>query len=182
MKIIHMIYPVIGIMLALMLCITPVAAVSADDFEIDIEMNKDGMSGTYTYRNINNPDEEYIEIITDGTEVLNSIVTFKPANIPDAPVMVVNTTRALLFLHPYTHIYLPMSVDEWEIKYYSEKYDYTNPYLQPDDKYLKNAGVVNLKEYFGHNIRNGLYLELSWDQYINSMCYVLHTWDIPDVD
>ena len=174
-------YIIIGIMMALVLCITPVAAVSADDFEIDVEMNKDGMSGTYTYFNVNNQSEEYIKIITDGTEVLNSIVTFKPANIPDAPTMVVKTTRALIFLHPYTYIYLPMSVDEWEIKYYSEKYDYTNPYLQPDDKYLKNAGVVNLNEYFGKDVKVGLYLELSWDQYINSMCRPLHSWTIPEV-
>ena len=168
-------------MLVLMLCISPVVAVSGTDFDIDVEMNKDGMSGTYTYFNVNNQSEEYIMITTDGTEVLNSIVTFKPANIEGAPVMVVKTTRALIFLHPYTYIYLPMSVDEWEIKYYSRKYDYSNPYLQPDDEYLKNAGTVNLNEYFKNCIRNGLWLEISWDQYIHAPCCPLHIWSIPEV-
>lgn len=43
------------IMLALVLCISPVAAVSGDDFEVVID--KSGDINTYTYFNKNNPDE-----------------------------------------------------------------------------------------------------------------------------
>ena len=120
-----------GIMMALVVCITPVAAVSADDFEIVTK--KDGKLNTYTYSNVNNPDEGYTRITTDSTRY--SYVTFKPANIPDAPVMVVDTDRP-------ADIYLTRIDDEWEIKYYSS----SGPISQPNDKYLKNAGVVNLNE------------------------------------
>ena len=127
MKIIHVI---IGIMLALMLCITPVAAVSADDFKIDVE--EDGKLSKYTYCNVNKPKEKYIQITTYSTRY--SLITFQPANIPGAPVMVVNTG------HRSSDIFLPRSVDEWEIKSYGSD----KPFDQPDDKLLKNAGVVNL--------------------------------------
>ena len=113
MKIIRMIYPVIGIVLVLALCITPVAAVSADDFNVDV---KEGYYyKTYTYSYVDKPKEKYIEIITDGTHGLYSYVTFKPANIKGAPVMVVDTGNT----DKHVTIYLPHSVDEWEIKYYS---------------------------------------------------------------
>ena len=67
-------------MLALVVCITPVAAVSADDFEIVFD-NKSYFE-KYTYSNMNNPGETYISIITYGTHWYDSYVTFKPANIP----------------------------------------------------------------------------------------------------
>ena len=126
------IYLLIGIMLALMLCITPVAAVSADDFEVVIDM--DGKQNTYTYFNVNDPDEKYTKITTDSTRY--SFVTFKAANIKGAPVMIVNTTNK------NANIYLPKSVDEWVIKSYSTS-EYM-PYL--DSKYIKYLGVVNLNE------------------------------------
>ena len=147
------IYLLFGIMLALMLCITPVAAVTGDDFEVLINYPK---LDTYTYFNMNDPDEEYTEINTEGTRWSKSFVTFKPANIPGAPVMIVNTESE-------RDIRLPQSVDDWEIKFYSS----SERMFHLDDKYLKNAGVVNLKKFFGKGIWNGLELELSsWDQKI----------------
>ena len=46
--------------MALVVCITPVAAVSADDFEI-VTM-RDGEYTNYEYHNVNNPVEEYTRI------------------------------------------------------------------------------------------------------------------------
>ena len=155
MKIIHMIYPVIGIVLALVLCISPVVAVSADDFEIVVdnpEVNK------YKYFNVNNQSEKYTEIYTQGTYALRSFVTFKPANIPDAPMMVVNTDHERF-------IYLPRSVDVWEIKYYTYKGVLHS--LVP--KYLKNTCTINLNEVFGDHVEDGLWLELNIGQYISGI-------------
>ena len=143
----------IGLALALMLCISPVAAVSGTDFE-DVFEVVDGVD-TYKYLNKNNPDEKYTDIHYVGTFSLKSFVTLKPANIPDAPTMIVDTNGR-------GNIYLPQSVDEWEIKYYSRCFK--KPSLTP--KYLKNAGVVNLNEFFGEHILDGLHLELSWGQCI----------------
>ena len=177
MKFIHMIYPVIGIMLALVLCITPVAAVSGSDFDIDIENDEDGFPLTYIYHNVNNPNDEYIHIDVRGTLWLYSVVTFKPANVPDAPVMVVTTPNHKRSIH------LSSSVDEWEIKYYSTAKQSVS---LPDDKYLKNAGVVNLYKVFGEYIYvNNLILNLKWEQAITCpltsyMCAI--TYVIPDVD
>jgi hypothetical protein len=153
-------------MLILALCITPVAAVSADDFEIVFDRSI--YSDKYTYCNVNNPDEQYTEIFTLGTFCLYSLVTFKPANIPDAPTMVVDTCCI-------SKIKLPRSVDEWEIKYYS-KYGDIPPL---NDEYLKNAGVVNLNEEFKEFTEWRLYLELSWGQYIISEILPLIRWSIP---
>ena len=163
----------IGIMMALMLCITPVAAVSGDDFEI--VTGKDGRLNMYKYCNMNNPDEEYIDIYTiAGTRWLNSLVTFKPANISDAPVMVVDTSNKNAFIN------LSRSVDDWEIKFYSSP----DSFSQPDPKYLKNAGVVNLNKFFEKCISKRLLLELSWGQTISGP-YPLYSsliYTIPDVD
>ena len=56
------------------------------------------------------PNEEYIWITTSGTFKLYSLVTFKPANIDDAPLMVIDTYRNKVTIG------LPRSVDEWEVK------------------------------------------------------------------
>ena len=182
MKIIRMI---IGIMMALMLCITPVAAVSADDFEIVIYKSDEkniftGSSklSTYTYRNLNNMSEEYIWINTTGTNNMFSYVTFKPANIPDAPTMVVDTGGSTLALPALVTIYLPRSVDEWEIKYYSRLTEY--PTIT--DECLKNAGTVNLNKFFGEYIRHGLFMRLSMTQCLHTVQYSSYYWFIPDVD
>ena len=107
-----------------------------------------------------------------------SYVTFKPANIEGAPVMVVNTGESTLALPAKVSIYLPMSVDEWEIKYYSR----LNEYPLLTDEYLKNAGTINMNEQFGHYIRYGLSLELSLNQRLHAVqcpsCSVC--WLIPE--
>ena len=170
MKIIRMI---IGIAVALMLCITPVAAVSVDFFIVEVVKDEDDTIKSYKYRNILNRSEEYIKITTDSTNYLFSLVTFKPANIDYwSPLMVVDTCNE-------TTIYLPRCVDEWEIKYYSK---FGGPIDQPDDKYLKNAGVVNLNEHFGKYIEKGLYLEVKWGQWLHSVQRTSCYWCIPDVD
>ena len=163
----------IGIMLALVVCITPVAAVSADDFEVDVEEGY--YYKTYTYTYVDKPKEKYIEIITDGTYGMYSYVTFKPINIKNASVMVVDTGNTDKLIT----IYLPRSVDEWEIKYYS----CFDSFSQPDDKYLKNAGTVNLKKFFEKCISEGLWLELSLGQYIASSHKVITgiRYSLPDV-
>lgn len=82
----------------------------------EIVCTADGKYWSYKYRSINNPSEKYTKIYTEGTSWLDSYVTFKPANIPDAPEMVVYTycgrwgNRSIL---------LPRSVGKWDIKYYS---------------------------------------------------------------
>jgi hypothetical protein len=166
--------------LALMLCISPVAAVSADDFEVVITKSDEkniftGSSklSTYTYSNVNNQSEEYFWVNTTGTKNMFSYVTFKPANIPDAPEMVVETKNGS------KDIYLPQSVDVWDIKYYS----HSSPMSSPSHKYLKNAGVVNLNEYFKGEFRNYLYLELSLGQFIQGDFSTIFDkrWSIPEV-
>ena len=168
-------FMLIGLALALMLCISPVAAVSGDDFEIVHDDSQ--YYDTYKYRNVNDPDEKYINVFTVGTHWLVSLVTFKPANIPDAPDMVVNTFGQ-------RDIYLPQSVDEWEIKYYSRFW--YKPTLE--GKYLKREGVVNLNEEFRESLSHGewLNLELSNGQYIFTY-YIINDhiygerWHFPEV-
>ena len=126
----------------------------------------------HIYHNDTNPDEKYIQIFVNGTWFLNSYVTIKPAIIPDAPTMVVNT----YWFKGY--IDLPRGVDEWEIKYYSRFWYKPNI----ENKYLKNAGVVNLKKYFGRDIADGLHLELESGQYISTSLLGSSKWSIPDVD
>ena len=162
-------FMLIGIALALVLCISPVAAVSGNDF--GIENDESGDYESYTYHNVNDPNEKYTKIYTGGTRWLNSIVTFKPANIPDAPRIGVDTNKRAC-------IYLPQSVDEWEIKYYS-RFFFT-PRL--DDKYLKNAGIVNLNEFLEGCTSSELILELSWGQFISQKFDPQHRYNIPDVD
>lgn len=127
----------IGIMLALVLCITPVAAVSGTDFEIVID--ESGKIPTYKYYNLYTPGEKYICLHTDGTHWLTSLVTFKPAKFPDAPTMVVDTS----FYDK--KIYLTTTVDEWEIKVY---YSFSKRLHEPDPEYLDNAGVVSMRDTF----------------------------------
>jgi hypothetical protein len=180
----------IGLALALVLCISPVAAVSGDDFEIVIDDSGD--IPTYKYCNPNykkhpdcptSPGEKYFLISCRGTDWLKSFVTFKPANIPDAPTMMVDTNSKV-------NIYLPYySVDAWEIKYYSNFRKMSPPY----DKYLKNSGVLNMRDTFNPGYWGGgeLRLELSSDQYLWgystefnlwSFEFTYHDWYIPDVD
>lgn len=73
------VYMIIGTMLVLALCITPVAAVSGDDFDIIVSYGDSPWC--YYYRLISG--DKYTKIFTNGTFWLNSVVTFKPANIPD---------------------------------------------------------------------------------------------------
>jgi hypothetical protein len=167
----------IGTMLVLMLCISPVVAVSGSDFDIDIDNFNDDGHDTYKYYNKNIQYEKYIHIHTSGTSWLCSLVTFKPANIPDAPVMVVDTS------YYEKEILLTNSVDEWEIKYYSA---FGKRLKNPDEKYLKNKGVFNLNELFGEYISKGSWLELqlSRGQYIwcpDAIPYGPEI-DIPEVD
>jgi hypothetical protein len=166
----------IGTMLVLALYITPVVAVSGSDFEDVVEV-VDGVD-TYKYLNRNNLSEEYTLIETSGTHWLQSFVTFKPANIPDAPTMEVDT-----FSDNHVYIYLPRSVDDWEIKYYSCEEEFN---LYPCKAYLKNSGVVNLNEKFGGYISQGCELDLmlSWGQCIwcPSGFPFSKIWYIPDVD
>lgn len=77
-----------------------------------------------------------------------------------------------------TYICLTQSVDDWEIKYYS-RYLYT---CKPHTKYLKNAGVVNLNEYFGASISHDLKLELRTGQYIYPTDNPDFKYTIPDAD
>lgn len=170
----------IGLALVLALCISPVAAVSGTDFKIVFDDSGD--IPTYKYSNPNykvhpncpnSPGEKYYKIHTSGTYWLKSFVTFKPADIPDAPTMMVDTNDK-------ADIYLPYySVDEWEIKYYS----ITHP-INPGEqvKYLKNKGVVNLYEKFGHLLSDGLILELSTGQYIHPSGFDYPRYYIPEVD
>jgi hypothetical protein len=168
-------FMLIGVALALMLCISPVAAVSGSEFKIVIDDSGD--IPTYTYKNRAYPNEKYIHIHTSGTNWFCSLVTFKPANIPDAPVMVVDTSYC------EKEILLTNSVDKWEIKYYSS---FWYKPTEPDPEYLKYAGVFNLNELFGEYISKGSWLELqlSRGQYIwcpDAIPYGPEI-DIPDVD
>jgi hypothetical protein len=89
-------------------------------------------------------------------------------------VEVVDTTNKIW------NIYLSRSVDKWEIKYYSRFL--ISPGL--DDNYLKNAGVVNLKVFFGKYSWTDLRLDLSFGQFIWCPMGGTHspTYYIPDVD
>jgi hypothetical protein len=162
----------IGIALALMLCTSTVGAVSGGDFDIDIDNFNDDGHDTYKYYNKYAQYDKYIHIHTSGTNWLCSLVTFKPANIPDAPVMVVDTS------YYEKEILLTNTVDKWEIKYYSV---FGKRLKNPDSKYLKNAGVVNLNEFFGEHIKDGLNLELSTGQYIYPMYRLDLKYTIPSV-
>ena len=157
----------------LALCISPVAAVTGDDFEI--VTRKDGEYTNYEYHNVNNPVEEYTRIIPGNIKCgWRSFVTFKPANIEGAPVMVVDTYCK------EAYIYLPRSVDEWEIKYYhGDSYNLAISYL--DDKYLKNAGVVNLNKVFGDHVKDGLWLEIFYGLRIESLNNPSPIYRIPEV-
>ena len=150
MKIIHVI---ISIMMALVLCITPVAAVSADDFEVDIYKTEPSHGhATYKYWNLNNKSEVYTYIATDHTIFLDSQITFKPANIPDAPEMVVNTWCK------DAQIYLPRSVDEWEIKCYichcALTYD-DSPSSRVHHYHLICADVIDINEFIEYYRKTG---------------------------
>ena len=169
-------YIIIGIMMVLMLCISPVVAV--DFYMVDVDKDEDGVIQSYTYRNILNKSEEYIKISSKGTTILCSLVTFEPVNVPYTPRMVVHTTDCYdIKVNSPVYIYLPKSVDEWEIKYYSHHRSF---YTQ-EPKYLKNAGTINLNEYFGEYIWDGLYLELGVDQKIFPLDSPEPCWSIPDV-
>lgn len=172
-------YLLIGIVIILGLFICPASAFTGDDFRIKID--ESGLIYSYKYTNINNPDEEYFEIFTQGTTVLHSYVTFKPANIPDAPKLVVSTYGGINESVPLPRQFsmprqfsLPKSVDEWEIKYYSSLcYE-----PKPKPWALKNACVINLNEYFGESAHY-LHLELSAGQFIVSDTAKMYI--IPDV-
>lgn len=129
---------------------------------------KDDDTDAYKYLNVNDPNEKYIQIYTEGRINMDSVVTFKPANIPGAPVIEASS---------YADISLPQSVDEWEIKYYSNVWPMSSPL--PED--LKNAGVVNLKEFFGEYISEGLLLKVSTGQYIAPLDYREFRYYIPEV-
>ncbi|HJJ81202.1 MAG TPA: hypothetical protein O0X21_03780 [Methanocorpusculum sp.] len=172
----------IGLALALMLCISPVSAGTSSGAGYEAPWDEYGHYEKYRYRALYNQSEEYITIWTEGTLYCDSFVSFRPANIPDAPTMVVRT-------HPIAHMkkydkiyfYLPRSVDEWVIKYYSFPGRMPNYY----DDCLKNKGVFNLNELFGEYISKGSWLELqlSRGQYIwcpDAIPYGPEI-DIPDV-
>lgn len=163
------VYMIIGTMLVLALYITPVVAVSGSDFE-DVFEVVDGVD-TYKYLNLNDPDEKYTKIECTRTYILKSFVTFRPHNIPDAPKMLVHTNKGSRI------IYLPKSVDEWEIEYYSRFW--YEPNLAKE--YLKCSGVVNLNSYFGKYIEKGLELILSSSQSIASVQRTTLYWAIPSV-
>ena len=154
-----------------MLCISPVAAFTGDEY-IDV-LDESGDIPSYTYKNWAYLNEEYFHIHTDGTKLLYSLVTFKPANIPDAPKMFVYTNGKC-------DIYLPKSADEWEIKYYSRWRHEPNICVE----HLKCAGVVNLNEYFKECISDKLYLEISIGQSIvgKGPRNTAYSYDIPDVN
>lgn len=141
--------------------------VTSDYFSVDYQ---NGTPTIHYYRNVSNKNEMYFRIYTSGTSWLQSIVTFKPANIPDAPVMKVNTSKES------SNIYLPRSVDEWEIKYYS-RFLY-KPTLE--GKYLKNFGVINLNEYFGDYINNDLVLKLRTGQCLHPLGSDSPCYEIPE--
>jgi hypothetical protein len=163
------IYLLIGTMLALMLCISPVAAFTGDEY-IDV-VDESGDIPSYTYKNWAYLNEKYIHIFTKGTALKYSLVTFKPVNIPDAPKMYVYTNSKC-------DIYLPKSVDEWEIKFYSRWRHEPNICIGD----LKNSVVVDLKENFRHHVDEGLILELSKGQYIYPQGMDYFRYDIPEVD
>ena len=167
---------IIGIALVLALCISLVAAVSGTDFEVVKYGSGDIVS--YKYRNINDLNEEYTTIYTAGTKIKHSYVSFQPANIPNARLMMVNTDGN-------RKIFLPRSIDEWEIKFYSCWYEMDEGHGHHSVyhlSHLRNIGVVNLNEYFGEYVKTGLCLELSWGQFIAPPHDSSFRYSIPDVD
>jgi hypothetical protein len=126
---------------------------------------------TYFYFNVKNQNEKYIDIFTKGTAWQYSLFTFKPANDPLAPEMVINPRYV-------RYIYLPQSVDEWEIKYYNKYGDLS----YPDPKYLRRSGIINLNEFFEGYIPNGLYLDASMRCYISARRNHRVIWSIPGVN
>jgi hypothetical protein len=148
------------------------------DFEIKINESASVSFPTYKYCNKNDSNEKYIEIYTLGTTLLCSRVTIKPANMPDAPTMIVDTSSSSKCPKK---IYLPRSVDEWVIKFYGCYYTYFESLPQLHD-YLRNAGVVNLNEYFGASISHDLKLELRTGQYIYPTGNPDFKYTIPDVN
>lgn len=176
------VYMILGTILILALCITPVAAYSTTTGAgYEAPWDEYGFYEKYRYRALYNQSEQYTVLWTKGTRYCDSITTFKPVNIPDAPTMVVRThNNAHMNKYDKIYLYLPKSVDEWEIKYYSSlgRLDcdfYPN---------LKNAGIINLNEYFRKCITMELELELSIGQSIIGKCpyNTARSWDIPDVD
>lgn len=167
------VYMIIGTMLVLALCITPVAAFTGEEYIVVIDDSGD--IPTYTYKNWAYLNEEYIRLHTDGTRWLTSLVTFKPADIPDAPMMMVDTS------YYDKDIYLTNTVDKWEIKVYTS---FSKRLKKPDDKYLDNAGVVSMKDTFNAYYCNGgdLWFELSRGVFIASMTSSPYPrWNIPEV-
>lgn len=170
----------IGLALALMLCISPVGAVSGSDFDIDIDNFNDDGHDTYKYYNKYTPSEKYIRLHTQHSKLYSSLVTFKPANIPDAPMMMVDTS----FYDK--DIYLTNTVDKWEIKVY---YCFSKRLHEPDPEYLYNAGVVSMYDTFRPWYRYGgdLCFELSsdvsiWGYYCDWCGYIaLYQYYIPKV-
>ena len=181
------VYMIIAFMLLVsVLCATPATAFTGEEYIVVIDDSGD--IKTYKYLNPNykvhpdcpnTPGEKYFKIQIYGTNWLKSFVTFKPADIPDAPTMMVDTNSKV-------NIYLPYySVDKWEIKYYSNFRKMSPPY----DQYLKNAGTVNVKLVFGHYLPRGLELWLGPDQllcsknsFYNEDGYVVKpVWSIPEV-
>jgi hypothetical protein len=144
----------IGIALALVLCISPVGAVYGNDFDIYIDNFNDDGHDTYKYYNKYTPSEKYICLHAQHSKIYTSLVTFKPANLKGAPVMVVDTS----FYDK--DIYLTNTVDKWEIKVY---YSFSKRLTEPDDKYLYNAGVLSMYDTFRPWYRYGgdLRFELS---------------------
>ena len=159
----------VALVLALALCTGPVVALCGGDFE-DVFEKVDGVD-TYKYLNLNNPDEKYFKIHCDGTIILHSMVTFKPANIPDAPKMLVYTYKGS------RNIFLPQSVDEWEIEYYSRFLHEPNICVE----HLKNSGVANIHKVFTKYTEKGLILELSAGQFIYSVQRTALYWNMPSV-
>lgn len=151
------VYMIIAFMLLVsVLCATPATAFTGEEYIVVIDDSGD--IKTYKYLNKYNPDEKYIELHSDGTKWLKSLVTFKPANIPNAPMMVVDTHKKSSVIH------LSRSVDEWEINYYSS----SGKKIYPCKAYLKNAGTVNLNEFYKYHNWEYLNLELSINQCISS--------------
>ena len=74
---------IIGLALALMLCISPVAAVSGNDFEIVEDWSGD--IPTYKYYNKYTPGERYINLYTEGTCLMSGKlnITVVPTHYPD---------------------------------------------------------------------------------------------------
>jgi hypothetical protein len=144
---------------------------SSNGFEINHYSNDGNDYSWYVYTDTKNPNDQCYDLFTRGTKWLNSIVTFRPANIPGALTMNVDTHRP-------RHISLPRSIDVWEVKYYSSfwYFDY------PEPKKLKNSGIFNLREITNQTTLKHIYMELSLDQYLSPGGPDNTKYYIPDVD